>query len=66
MGRKRRSGTHNQKKKSGGLLMGMRGGIKSAAGTVSGSKKPTRIGNVITVALLILALVLVARRFGAF
>ena len=74
MGRKRRV---EAKKKKGGILMGMRSGIKKAAKTVAGEEgeeKPDAedrsakikkfLNNALTVALVIALVVVLARRCG--
>jgi hypothetical protein len=69
MGRKRRHSRHP--KRSGGALSSLRGGFKSTVHSVTGSGKarptsPLRraVGNIITVALLLVAAALLLRRFG--
>lgn len=55
-----------KKKKSGGLLVGMRSGVRTMAG--QGNEKPSRrssrVWNVITVLLVIATAVILLRRFG--
>ena len=71
MGRKGRSG--QPRKKKGGLLMGMRGGFRSAVKGATGAgdaegKKPSRAAklfwNVLTVVLALVAGAVLLRRCG--
>ena len=71
MGRKRRHS--RQHKRSGGALSALRGGFRSTDHSVTGSgsksSRPTStfrrvLGNVITVALILVAVALLLRRFG--
>ena len=54
------------KKKSGGLLVGMRSGVRNMAGQgdETPSKKSNRLWTVITVLLVIATAVILLRRFG--
>jgi hypothetical protein len=73
MGRKRRHSRHP--KRSGGALTSLRGGFRSTVHSVTGSgsgsksSRPTStfrrvLSNVITVALLLVTVALLLRRFG--
>jgi hypothetical protein len=54
-----------KKKKSGGLLVGMRSGVRSLAGQgPQPSKKASLFWNVLTVILVLVAGVLLLRNFG--
>ena len=70
MGRKRRRGRGGGGKGAlGSLRGGFRGAVRGVTGT--GEKRPTSparraLGNALTVALLVAAAVLLARRFGLF
>jgi len=54
------------KKKSGGLLVGMRSGVRTIAGQGGGtpSKRSSRFWNVITVLLVLATAVILLHRFG--
>jgi hypothetical protein len=71
MGRKRRHSRHP--KRGGGALTSLRGGFRSTVHSVTGggskSSRPTStfrrvLSNVITVALLLVTVALLLRRFG--
>ena len=66
MGRKRSKPA--AKKQGGGLLMGMRGGLKGTVNAVTGAggdkKKASLASNLLTGALVIAAAVLLLRRCG--
>jgi hypothetical protein len=70
MGRKRGRGRSG--KRSGGALTSLRGGFKSTVRGATGGERgsPTRtrrlLSNLLTVALLVAAALLLARRFGVF
>lgn len=53
------------KKKSGGLLVGMRSGVRNIAGQGgTPSKRSSRFWNVITVLIVLATAVILLRRFG--
>jgi hypothetical protein len=53
------------KKKSGGLLVGMRSGVRNIAGSHgTPSRAASRFWNVVTALLVLAAAVLLLRRFG--
>lgn len=54
------------KKKSGGLLVGMRSGVRTIAGQGGGtpSKRSSRFWNVIVVLIVAVTAVILLRRFG--
>jgi len=64
MGRKR---AHKPKKRGGGVLRGMRGGVQSMAKKVSaerGSRRASLIWNIITIVAVLVAAAFLLRRFG--
>jgi hypothetical protein len=65
MTRRSKAGSGRAKKKGGGLIMGMRSGVKNIAGTGGGSApRRNRFWNVVTVLLVLVTAVVLLRRFG--
>jgi hypothetical protein len=73
MSRKRDRHRRGKRRGGGGVLTSMRGRFKGGVQAVTGTgpKRPTSparkaLGNAVTVALLVMAVVLLLRRFGVF